>query len=165
MQAVGDGAGTSAVSCVIRSLLRCCELGVERPKSVGISGLVVGAPGPTSVAASLPPGLWAPLRLEGWIPGSPCCYCWGSGASGSGRPQLENRIAARPALPRVPPPVWVPVHPLLTTLCGVLHILGCWAEALSCFVACLLLWMEGERQRQLFGALLLRFQFYVSRIC
>ena len=43
---------------------------------MGIS--VAGGLGPQDPLLWLPLylGLWAPLRLEGWIPGSPCCYCW-----------------------------------------------------------------------------------------
>ena len=68
------------------------------------------------------------------------------------RPQLENRIAgSAPALPSVPPPVWVPVHPLNAHCVGFSASWGVGQRHLCFVVHVYRLWMEGERQRQLFA--------------
>ena len=94
-------------------------------------------------------GLWAPLRLEGWIPGSPCCYCWGF--------RLRHRSwttgSRAPLLP------FTRFHLLSVSLSTHLyaHCVGfstSWGvgQRHLCFVVRVYrLWMEGERQRQLFA--------------
>ena len=140
-------AGTSAVSCVVRFSSAAVSWG-RRGRSHGhLSGWWVGAPGPTSVAASL--GTAETGRLDSrvtlllllGVPGLP-----------APRPQLENRIAgSAPALPSVPPPVWVPVHPLNAHCVGFSASWGVGQRHLCFVVHVYRLWMEGERQRPLFA--------------
>lgn len=117
---------------------------------MGIS--VAGGLGPQDPLLWLPhyPGLWA-LRLEGWIPGSPCCYCWGV-------PGLRLTAAAGEQdheLPLLHFPhsasVWVPAHPLYAHCVGFSASWGVGQRHLCFVVHVYRLWMEGERQERLFA--------------
>lgn len=96
-------------------------------------------------------GLWAPLRLEGWIPGSPCCYCWGfwlfrlrgrSWRTGSGR-RLGPSLGSASSL--------CPCPPTFTHSAGFSASWGVGQRHLCFTVHVYRLWMEGERQSQLFA--------------
>ena len=81
-------------------------------------------------------------------------------------PQLENWIVGcAPALPSVPPPLCVPVHPPLRTLCGILRILGCCAEAPLFCCACLPV-VDGRRETEAaFRSSFSSGSSFMSRIC
>lgn len=119
---------------------------------MGIS--VAGGLGPQDPLLWLPLylGLWAPLRLEGWIPGSPCCYCWRF--RGFRLRRRSWRTGSRAPLLSFPRFRLLSVS-LSTHLYA--HCAGfsaSWgvAQRHLCFVVRVdRLWMEGERQRQLFA--------------
>ena len=120
---------------------------------MGIS--VAGGLGPQDPLLWLPCylGLWAPLRLEGWISRVTLLLLLGVLALPAPWPQLENTIGA--------PPLPFPRFRLLSVSLsthlyaqyGILRILGCWAEAPLFCCACLCLpVVDGrEKQRQLFA--------------
>lgn len=132
---------------------------------MGIS--VAGGLGPQDPLLWLPryPGLWAPLRLEGWIPGSPCCYCWGfRGFRLRGRSWRTGSRAPLLPFPRFRLPsgslsthfthiVWGSPHP---------GVLGRGTSVLSCmFTGC---GWKGRDKGSFSLLLLLRFQFYVQNL-
>lgn len=153
------------MSCVVRFSSAAVSWGWRGRSHGHLSGWWVGAPGPTSVAASLPGALGTAeagrldsrvtllLLLE--VPGLP-----------APSPQLENWIAgSAPVLPSVPPPLCVPVHPPLRTLCGILRILGCCAEAPLFCCACLPV-VDGRRETEAaFRSSFSSGSSFMSRIC
>ena len=124
---------------------------------------VAGGLGPQDPLLWLPP--WAPLRLEGWIPGSPFCYCWGFlGFRLRGRTWRTGSRAPLLPFPRFRLPsgslsthlthiVWGSPHP---------GVLGRGTSVLSCmFTGC---GWKGRDKGSFSLLLLLRFQFYVQNL-
>ena len=150
------------MSCVVRFSSAAVSWGWRGRSHGHLSGWWDGAPGPTSVAASLPGALGTAEagRLDSRVT---LLLLLGLPAPS---PQLENWIAgSAPGLPSVPPPLCVPVHPSLRTLCGILRILGCWAEAPLFCCACLSVVDGRGETKAAFRSSFSSGSSFMSRIC
>lgn len=162
-----DGAGISAMSWVVRFSFSAAVSWGWRGRSHGhLSGWWVGDPGPTSVAALLPGALGTTEagRLEFRVT---LLLLLGVLTLLAPWPQLENRIGAPP----LPFPRFrllsVSLSTHLYAQCGVLHILGCWAEAPLFCCACLCLpvvYGRGETKAA-FRSSFSSGSSFMSRIC